>query len=176
MPFPVRVALPLLFLLVLFFLLLLLPCLPAQSSPLLAGLLTLLSSPLPNIRSTKVKICPAPNRNMGKRPFFPFFPVYWDVGSLGFLFNCQTLSLEVRGKERCSSMQSLYTSLQVATMSTWDRSGGPVCRAVWWQGGGSAKACPRCAMLQLAKWKDGWEKSLNGNLRCGTYFSCQKSG
>lgn len=31
-------------------------------------------------------------------------------------------------------------------------------------------------MLQLAELKDGWEKSLNGNLRCGTCFSCQNSG
>lgn len=38
------------------------------------------------------------------------------------------------------------------------------------------KACPRCVMLQLAELKDGWEKSLNGNLRCGTCFSCQNSG
>lgn len=33
-----------------------------------------------------------------------------------------------------------------------------------------------CMMLQLAELKDGWEKSLNGNLRCGICFSCQKSG
>jgi len=53
-------------------------------------------------------------------------------------------------------------------MSTWDREEGvspsPDWRAAWWQGGGSAKACPCCAVLQLAKLKDGWEKSLNGNL------------
>lgn len=28
--------------------------------------------------------CPAPNRHMGKRPFFPLFPVYRDADSSGF--------------------------------------------------------------------------------------------
>lgn len=81
LPFPVRVAVLLLLLFLL--LLLLLLCLPAQSSPLLAGLLTPLSSPT-SIRSPEAKTCPAPNRHMGKRPFFPLFPVYRDADSSGF--------------------------------------------------------------------------------------------
>lgn len=150
LPFPVRVAVLLLLLFLL--LLLLLLCLPAQSSPLLAGLLTPLSSPT-SIRSPEAKPVLLPTGIWGKDPFSLCSLSIGMQIPLGFLFHCQALRMEVRGNERCSRVRSpgaarailghLWMSMQIATMSTRDREkGSPVWRAVWCQGVGRAKACP----------------------------------
>lgn len=129
-----------------------------------------------------------PQQACGEKILFPFVPCLLGWDSSGFFALIARHKAEGEGKEEvqqrvkeaqeqpgppwCTSVPPEFIFLHVHM----GQKGAPIQKVTWWKGGGNVKTSLLCVMLKVAELKDGWEKSLNGNLRHGTCFSCQKSG
>lgn len=155
---------------------------PVTASTLLAGLLKMLSSP-PASGAQRSKSVLLPTDMQGQDPYSLCFLCIGMWLPLGFIFKRQTLRLEVRGKERCSSMRRPGAARAISVRPfrlppcphRAERKGH--LPGEW--SGGRDVIVQRLVPLHdsTAGPVERWlEKSLNGKLWCGTWFLWQKSG